>query len=223
MIIDSLLLFSNNQDLSGGTAGTAVPSSNIIDFSQPNDLGPTEFIKAFATFTSLPVADTSTATATATLTSEAVSAIAVSDGGTGYTSAPAVTISGGGGTGATATATVENGAVTGFTVTAGGSGYTSAPTVTIAAPASPTLDIALQTSTDGQDWQTLEEFPSIAIDEITDSTPFALRAKPAFSNTLYRYMRLTYASSVALTTGVVTAGLNADVPGQHAYQRNYVA
>lgn len=310
MIIDSLLLFSNNQDLSGGTAGTPVPSSNIIDFSQPNDLGPTEFIKAFATFTSLPVADTSAAEATATAvlgteetytvsalavnaggtgyavgdTVEAtgfkatvetvssgavtgvtiqtataqtadpagtgiatttngsgtgltldvtatpgtssngeVASITVSAGGSGYTAVPTVTLSGGGGTGATATATVENGVVTGVTVTAGGSGYTSAPTVTIAAPASPTLDIALQISTDGQDWQTLEEFPSIAIDEITDSTPFALRAKPAFSNTLYRYMRLTYASSVALTTGVVTAGLNADVPGQHAYQRNYVA
>jgi autotransporter-associated beta strand protein len=50
-------------------------------------------------------------------------------GGSGYTSAPSVTISGGGGTGATATATVSGGSVTAITVTAAGSGYTSEPTI----------------------------------------------------------------------------------------------
>lgn len=52
-------------------------------------------------------------------------------GGEGYTSAPAVAITGGGGTGATATAAVADGKVTGITVTNGGSGYTSAPAVSI--------------------------------------------------------------------------------------------
>ena len=55
--------------------------------------------------------------------------IAVSAGGTGYTSAPTVTFTGGGGTGATATATVSGGVVTAVTVTGVGSGYTSAPTI----------------------------------------------------------------------------------------------
>ncbi len=50
--------------------------------------------------------------------------------GTGYTSAPSVTISGGGGTGATATATVAGGVISGVTIGSGGSGYTTAPTVT---------------------------------------------------------------------------------------------
>ncbi|MCE5265695.1 MAG: multicopper oxidase domain-containing protein, partial [Deltaproteobacteria bacterium] len=63
-----------------------------------------------------------------------VSAISVVVPGSGYTSAPTVTISGGGGTGATATATVTGGAVTAITLDTVGSGYTSAPTVTIAAP-----------------------------------------------------------------------------------------
>ncbi|MBI5770412.1 MAG: immunoglobulin domain-containing protein [Verrucomicrobia bacterium] len=49
--------------------------------------------------------------------------------GTGYTTAPTVTISGGSGTGATATATVTSGAITAITITAGGSGYTTLPTV----------------------------------------------------------------------------------------------
>lgn len=52
-------------------------------------------------------------------------------GGEGYTSAPTVTITGGGGIGATAQAVVSGGAVTSVTITSGGSGYTSAPTVTI--------------------------------------------------------------------------------------------
>jgi hypothetical protein len=52
-------------------------------------------------------------------------------GGSGYTSAPTVTISGGGGSGATAIAYINNGAVMGFRMTALGSGYTSTPTVTL--------------------------------------------------------------------------------------------
>jgi hypothetical protein len=54
-------------------------------------------------------------------------------GGTGYSSGPTVSFSGGGG--AAATAAVATGAVTSITVTAGGSGYTSAPTVVLSASA----------------------------------------------------------------------------------------
>lgn len=52
-------------------------------------------------------------------------------GGSGYTSAPSVAISGGGGSGATAVAFVSNGAVVGFRMQSLGSGYTSAPTVAL--------------------------------------------------------------------------------------------
>lgn len=76
----------------------------------------------------------STATATANITSGAVTSVDIVSGGSGYTSAPAVTFSGGGGTGAAATAVVTDGVVTAINVTAGGSGYTAAPTVTVAAP-----------------------------------------------------------------------------------------
>lgn len=66
---------------------------------------------------------------------EGVTTIAVTAGGTGYTTAPTVTISGGGGSGATATATVSGGGVvTGVTVTDGGYGYTTAPTVAFSGP-----------------------------------------------------------------------------------------
>lgn len=60
-----------------------------------------------------------------------LSYIAVKNGGSGYTTAPTVTISLGGGTGATATATISGGKVTAINITNAGSGYTSDPTVTI--------------------------------------------------------------------------------------------
>lgn len=64
-----------------------------------------------------------------------VSAIAVSNAGSGYTSAPTVAFTGGGGTGAAATAVLGTGADAGkivsFTITNPGTGYTSAPTVAL--------------------------------------------------------------------------------------------
>ena len=59
-----------------------------------------------------------------------VESVTVTNGGSGYTSAPSVTFSGGGGSGATGTASVTLDGVTSVTVTNGGSGYTSAPSVT---------------------------------------------------------------------------------------------
>ncbi len=64
-------------------------------------------------------------------TTGAVTGITGLAGGSGYTSPPTVTISGGGGSGATALATVVNGSVHDVVITNPGSGYTSAPGVTI--------------------------------------------------------------------------------------------
>lgn len=63
--------------------------------------------------------------------SQSVKSINIVAGGTGYTSAPTVTITGGGGSDATATAAVAEGAVTAITITAPGNRYTSVPTVSI--------------------------------------------------------------------------------------------
>lgn len=54
---------------------------------------------------------------------------AITAGGTGYTTAPTVAITGGGGTGMAATAITNGSAVTGLTFTNLGTGYTSNPTV----------------------------------------------------------------------------------------------
>lgn len=63
-----------------------------------------------------------------------VRAITVNYGGAGYTSAPTVTITGGGGSGATAQAILTGDAVSSIVVLTGGDNFTSAPTVTISAP-----------------------------------------------------------------------------------------
>jgi CubicO group peptidase (beta-lactamase class C family) len=68
-----------------------------------------------------------------TVAGGAISSIAVSSGGASYTTAPAVTIRGGGGRGAAATATVTDGAVTQITVTAGGRGYIAPPAIAFTA------------------------------------------------------------------------------------------
>lgn len=83
-----------------------------------------------------PVAGANTASMKGTLFAKkaalgVVSAINVTAGGSGYTSAPTVSFTGGGGTGAAATAVIDpqTGKVISVIVTNNGSGYTSAPTV----------------------------------------------------------------------------------------------
>ncbi|HKS27374.1 MAG TPA: hypothetical protein VJS44_06115 [Pyrinomonadaceae bacterium] len=58
-----------------------------------------------------------------------VTEVDVTDGGTGYTTAPDVVFAGGGGAGAAGVAQVENGAVVSVILTSGGASYTSAPSV----------------------------------------------------------------------------------------------
>lgn len=74
------------------------------------------------------------ATATAVDSNGFITGYSISAGGNGYTSAPAVTISGGNGSGAAAHANINGGAVTSITVDNPGAGYASIPTVTIAPP-----------------------------------------------------------------------------------------
>lgn len=66
----------------------------------------------------------------------------ITDPGCGYTNAPQVVITGGGGSGATATATVGGGLVTAINIISTGSGYTNAPQIIISSPPFvPTLSI----------------------------------------------------------------------------------
>lgn len=70
------------------------------------------------------------ATPSATAAGEVVDVL-MTDAGSGYTSAPAVGFTGGGGSGAVGTAVLNATSVASITRTAGGSGYTSAPVVSL--------------------------------------------------------------------------------------------
>jgi hypothetical protein len=59
---------------------------------------------------------------------------AVTSGGSGYATSPAIAIVGGGGSNATAVANISGGAVTSITITSAGIGYTNTPTIEIAQP-----------------------------------------------------------------------------------------
>ena len=86
----------------------------------------------------------STATAVAITSTRAnvtsIESILVTNSGFGYTEAPTITISGGGGTGAAATCSINtvSNSIVKFTITQTGVGYGTAPTVTIAVPAGAT-------------------------------------------------------------------------------------
>ena len=65
----------------------------------------------------------------------AVVGATITDGGSGYVTAPAVSIVRGGGTNATATTSISSsGVVTNITITSNGTGYTNSPIVQIAQP-----------------------------------------------------------------------------------------
>ena len=66
--------------------------------------------------------------------------------GSGYTTVPNVTITGGGGTGATAVATLSGGTVTGITLASGGTGYKSVSSIVITIDP-PTSDVVKETAT----------------------------------------------------------------------------
>lgn len=93
-----------------------------------------------------------------------ITTINVTFGGSGYVTAPGVTIFGGGGTGATATAAISNGVVTAITINPGGngSGYTSAPSVTVAPPP-PALTYTTFWSNDGTSVAGSEPSASVSV------------------------------------------------------------
>ena len=83
------------------------------------------------------------ATAVATITAGFVTGITVTSGGSGYTSEPSVTLSGGGGSGATAKAILSGDKVAVVVVLTAGSGYSTTPTVVVDAPPKP-LSVMLE-------------------------------------------------------------------------------
>jgi hypothetical protein len=114
------------------------------------------------------------ATATAALsTTGRINTITVTNGASGYTAVPTVTITGGGGYGAKAEAIIAGGSVTGIIILDRGSGYTSAPTISIApsgtgqqATATATLEFPLASVTLVNGGNNYTSTPNVAINGI---------------------------------------------------------
>jgi len=111
-------------------------------FGKPQDANAQAFFTAanFLSYTNALLvtrADCTNARNAVSTPSGSISAVTISNAGSGYTSAPTVTIGAPqvtGGIQATATVTRSGGTVTGVTISAGGTGYTGTPTVTFSNP-----------------------------------------------------------------------------------------
>jgi hypothetical protein len=123
----TLVTVSSNTTLAVGmvvttiAAGAYVPPYCIIQ----SLVGSTQFIISPAAW--LPAGTSVSATAVAT-----VQSVTITNGGSGYTTAPTITFSGGNAiTQAQATCTISNGSINLVTITSPGYGYTSIPTITL--------------------------------------------------------------------------------------------
>ena len=145
----------------------------------------------------------------------AVSDIVIANGGTSYGSAPTLTVSGGGGTGASFTATVAGNAITGLTLVNGGSGYYETPTIAIAGAGS---SLASSATVDGSTTITVSSTSTLSADmlvtgagipadttivSITNATTFVMSnaATASATVTLSFHGRLTVENELSKSGG----------------------
>jgi hypothetical protein len=114
--------------------GTAFTYQGLVTDNGTNFTGAGQFQFALVTSTNTSVQAAATANMGGSSPNEFVESFNLTAGGSGYVNAPAVTITGGGGSGASAQATISGGAVNSISIISPGSGYSSTPAVTIAAP-----------------------------------------------------------------------------------------
>ena len=120
--------------LSASAQSTTFTYQGRVTDNGTNFTGTGQFKFALVTSTNANHQATATANPGGVFPNYFVSSCTLNNGGNGYVTTPAVTISGGGGSGATASATLSGGVVTSVNVLTPGSGYTSVPTVTVAPP-----------------------------------------------------------------------------------------
>ena len=145
----------------------------------------------------------------------AASDIVIANGGTSYGSAPTLTVSGGGGTGASFTATVGSNAITGVNLVSGGSGYYETPTIAISGAGS---SLASSTTVDGSTTATVSSTSTLTADmlvtgtgipadttivSITNATTFVMSNAATASGTvtLYFHGRLTVENELSKSGG----------------------
>ena len=136
-----------------------------------------------------------------------VTGTVVSAGGSGYTSAPAVTFTAPSisGTTATGTATKTTGSVTAFTITAAGTNYSSAPTMTIAAPTDQQFDgshsSVVSTSNNNITLSAPQAASWVANDQVTYTTTGTAIAGLTSGTTYFVKTKTGNAISLSTTSG----------------------
>jgi hypothetical protein len=139
-------------------------------------------------------------------------------GGAGYTSAPAITISGGGATvQATATCTINGGVVNTVTVTSPGVGYTSTPTVSVAAAPEGGTDAVIRGGAGIWELSIIDGFSmsqgtntsEVTLNEMADSGGNSRRGRQMFTDSyapaewsFSTYMRPLIASGTVANGGI---------------------
>jgi hypothetical protein len=163
--------------------------------------------------------------------------------GQGYTGAPLMTITGGGGSGLTVTANVSSGQVASYTVTNSGLGYTSCPTISVAAPPAAAAPIAVLDQRRGISSYSadvrVDDF-GCAADGVTDDTQCfndaisyvtqggtqagsitLTQGKTYFIGTITGYMQTAWDDGTAPSTdtcgGVACTNITPETPGYLGY------
>jgi formylglycine-generating enzyme required for sulfatase activity len=168
-----------------------------------------------------------TATAVATVTAGYVTAITVTSGGSGYKSDPAVTLSGGGGSGATAKAILSGGKVSQIVILSAGKGYATPPIVAVEAPRmviSPRLRLVPELTVNGPpgsvariEWSTALSGPWVTWTNMTFGIEGAvlLDLSPGATGRFYRITTAGPAGFVWIPPGNFEMGSPIDEEGRN--------
>ena len=156
-VVDTSVAFNPAANLSATDNLVLNGTNNAVDVTFDRDIDPTTFTPAnivrivgpvgpITTYTLGPAVSFSGgggtgASGIATIVGGVITAVTITNQGSGYTSAPTVLFSGGGGIQAAGTATIASGKVTGVTITSPGIGYSS--TSPIAIPDNGTLNVPM--------------------------------------------------------------------------------
>ena len=228
----------------GGTnaAGTAVLDANgkvsqvvITNSGSGYSSQPTVTFGDVGVTGQATVAQGTTAEASASLANVSAGALTgtltITNGGSGYSSNPVVSISGGGGSsaGVTVTPTITNGVITAIAVS-GGSGYSSAPSITVAAPTG--LEISLVSG--GTNYDPTATY-NVSVTGGAANTGFAATADVSVSGVITGFTVTNFGDytnfsgisptiPVPGTTAVGTAVISADsikIENQEVYDAQY--
>tara|TARA_A100000164_G_scaffold67069_1_gene55699 strand:+ start:177 stop:2906 length:2730 start_codon:yes stop_codon:yes gene_type:complete len=228
----------------GGTnaAGTAILDADgkvsqvvITNSGSGYSSQPTVTFGAVGVSGQATVAQGSTASASATLANVSAGALTgtltINDGGSGYSSNPVVSISGGGGSsaGVTVTPTITDGVITAIAVS-GGSGYSSAPSISVAAP----TGLAITLVSGGTNYDPTATY-NVSVTGGAANTGFAATATVSVSGTITGFTVTNFGDytnfsgvspviPIPGTTAVGTAVISADsikIENNEVYEAQY--